>query len=117
MYLSPKREKELLDIYDRIDEKIAKFKNNLGGKYGGPIEQARRLKEAEDIRAEVIAKLGYQPKSSLDKEIEAMKNGENTYEPVFPEGSVWSGYDPTYTGPRGGRYRINKNGRKSYDVT
>ena len=22
----------------------------------------------------------------------------------------------TYTGPRGGRYRINSNGRKSYDV-
>lgn len=22
-----------------------------------------------------------------------------------------------YTGPRGGRYRINTNGRKSYDVT
>ncbi len=98
-----KTEQALLAMYDRLDEKIAKNKNNLDGRYGGPIDQARRLKKAEDLRAEVIAKLGYQPESALDKEIEAMKNGENTYEPVFPEGSVWSGYDPTYTGPSGGR--------------
>ena len=116
-YQTPgKREKDLLAIYDRLDEKIALIKTNPLGKYGGPIDQARRLKEAEDLRAEVIAELGYQPKSTLDKEIEAMRNGENIHEPAFPEGSVWSGYDPTYTGPRGGRYRINKNGRKSYDV-
>lgn len=24
--------------------------------------------------------------------------------------------DETYTGPRGGKYRVNSNGRKSYDV-
>ena len=29
---------------------------------------------------------------------------------------TYTGPSSTYTGPRGGRYRINGNGRKSYDV-
>lgn len=42
--------------------------------------------------------------------------------PAEPDGvdplvsSAYNVAEPTFTGPRGGRYRINSKGRKSYDV-
>ena len=46
------------------------------------------------------------------QEIEKRRKAEQAY-----RGSGFGGSgDAIYTGPRGGRYRINGNGRKSYDV-
>ena len=111
-------EQQLLAMYDRIDAKITNIEVNLSGRYGGPIDQARRLEEAKRLRAEVIARLGYQPKSDLDNEVEKLKVKIKSSEPVSDDFSIdlpYSG-DPIFRGPRGGRYRINSNGRKSYDV-
>ena len=108
-----KREQELLAVYDRLDALFTNISVNLSGKFGGPSDQRRRLIEVRTLRAEVIKQLGYQPQSTLDKEIEAMKNGEDLSAPPLHLPSCG---DPIFTGPRGGRYRYNSNGRKSYDV-
>lgn len=116
---SDSSEKKLLEMYDRLEALHTNIQVNLCGRYGSPTEQARRLEEVKELRQQVINKLGYKPKSTLDKEIEAMKRGEDleeTYRNQKPYRNHWSGYDPVFTGPRGGRYRINNNGRKSYDV-
>ena len=111
-------EQQLLAMYDRIDVKITHIEVNLGNKYGGPIEQASRLEEAKRLRAEVIVRLGYQPKSTLDKDLEDLKAKIDSGEPIRDDFSIGLGAvgDPIFKGPRGGRYRINNNGRKSYDV-
>ena len=103
-------EQQLLAMYDRIDVKITQIENNLGNRYGGPIEQASRLEEAKRLRAEVISRLGYQPKSALDKDLEDLKAKVGSVNP-----DDYSS-DQIYVGPRGGLYRYNSNGRKSYDV-
>ncbi|WP_415411090.1 hypothetical protein ACLM45_05820 [Synechococcus sp. A10-1-5-9] len=110
---SDSSEQKLLEMYVRLDALHTNIEVNLSGRYGSPTEQARRLDEVKELRQQVIDKLGYTPKSTLDKEIEAMKRGEDLQEPYR---NYWSGHDPVFTGPRGGRYRINSNGRKSYDV-
>ena len=113
-------EQQLLAMYDRIDVKITHIEVNLGNKYGGPIEQASRLEEAKRLRAEVIVRLGYQPKSTLDKDLEDLKAKIDSGEPIRDDFSTGLGLryvgDTTFRGPRGGRYRINSKGRKSYDV-
>ena len=111
-------EQQLLEMYDRIDALITNIEVNLLGRYGGPTDQARRLREAKKLRAEVIARLGYQPKSTLDKDLEDLKGKINSGEPIHDDFSVDLPHlsDPIFRGPRGGRYRINSNGRKSYDV-
>ena len=113
-------EQQLLAMYDRIDAKITNIENNLLGQYGGPVEQASRLEEAKRLRDEVISRLGYQPKSALDKEMEDLKGKIDNGEPIRDDFSTGLGLryvgDPTFRGPRGGRYRINSKGRKSYDV-
>lgn len=111
-------EQQLLAMYERIDAKVTQITNNLGNQYGGPIEQASRLEEAKRLRAEVISRLGYQPKSAIDKEMEDLKGKIDSGEPIRDDFSTGLGYvgDPIYRGPRGGRYRINSKGRKSYDV-
>ena len=105
-------EQELLAIYDRLDALVTNIEVNLMGKYGGPIDQARRLQEAKNLRAEVISKMGYQPKSSLDNEIEELKGkiGDGRADDYDYSG------DQIFIGSRGGLYRYNSNGRKSYDV-
>ena len=60
-----------------------------------PLEQAERSK-----------RIHY---ANLDK-IAAENDG------VIPSSKSERTDGPTFTGPRGGRYRINSNGRKSYDV-
>lgn len=47
-------------------------------------------------------------------EIEKRKSAEERFKQERGDISPLGG--GTYTGPRGGRYRINSNGRKSYDV-
>ena len=113
-------EQQLLAMYERIDAKITQIKNNLGNQYGGPIEQESRLEEAKRLRAEVISRLGYQPKTAVDEEMEDLKGKIDRGEPIRDDFSTGLGLryvgDPTPRGPRGGRYRINSKGRKSYDV-
>ena len=111
-------EQQLLAMYDRIDAKITNIENNLLGQYGGPVEQASRLEEAKRLRDEVISRLGYQPKSALDKEMEDLKGKIDSGEPIRDDFSTGLGYvgDPIFRGLRGGRYRITSGGRKSYDV-
>jgi hypothetical protein len=49
------------------------------------------------------------------QEIEKRRKAQDAY--VGERGGGLGGSrDAIYTGPRGGRYRINGNGRKSYDV-
>lgn len=48
-------------------------------------------------------------------EIEKRKLAEERYKKERGDISPLGG--GIYTGPKGGRYRINSNGRKSYDVT
>ena len=75
-------EQQLLAMYDRIDAKITNIENNLLGQYGGPVEQASRIEEAKRLRDEVISRLGYQPKSALDKEMEDLKGKIDRGEPI-----------------------------------
>ena len=49
-------------------------------------------------------------------EIENRKKAEERYKQERGDNG-FSGTSGIYTGPRGGRYRINSNGRKSYDVS
>ena len=50
------------------------------------------------------------PEEQARKEAIEKAMSESKWPPLVPGG-------PIYTGPRGGRYRINRNGRKAYDVT
>ena len=60
-------------------------------------------------RREELRKIAKDRVADLIENPESYGLDEGTEELLSPE-------ERTYTGPRGGRYRINSNGRKSYDV-
>ncbi len=62
-------------------------------------EEATRLKIAADAARWPIERVVY----SIRRRVEPVRD-------------IKIKRDSVYTGPRGGRYRINRNGRKSYDV-
>ena len=85
-------------------------------------EQSQRIKEAEQ-EWEEISRL------TPEKRAELWKAGKLNVQSYNRRKTGWSvarvprakperGYNPdqVFTGPRGGRYRINSKGRKSYDV-
>lgn len=104
--IDPGTEKELLSMYEKLETLIVKTTNDLAGKYT-PEERVRKVEEAKALRRQVIEKLGYQPKTEIDQEVDVLRQMISNGESVYPE---------IHIGPRGGRYRINRNGHKSYDV-
>ena len=79
----------------RMDKARARNNRRIGGDYG-------RFRAIGLSHEEALA------------EIEKRKIAEERFKEERGDISPLGG--GTYTGPRGGRYRINSNGRKSYDV-
>lgn len=75
--------------------------------------------EAKKILKEIENKLGYKPQTVIDEDMEALKQKIKSGQSTINDFSDLSDYDPNqkdqiYIGPRGGLYRINRNGNKTY---
>ena len=91
------------------------------------LEQARKRQEEARKRIEEAEKLRKQIAEGTPEELAALwkagKLDTREYNRLNPRKTVQRGpslsdrgHSGIYTGPRGGRYRINSSGRKSYDV-
>ena len=93
--------------------------------YNQKQEELKNLREDEPIEAEISA----EQKERQERIDKKMRDAEEYVQRLKREGAIkWSDkpgaystsgsglFDGVHTGPRGGRYRINSNGRKSYDV-
>ena len=70
---TPDKEKEWVATYEQIEIKITMLKSQKyqSGELVGDIE--RRIKEAEEIREKIVGRLGYTPKTSIDYDLEELK--------------------------------------------
>ena len=88
------------------------------------LEQARKRSEEERKRSEAAEKLKKQIAEATPEELAALwragKLDARDYNRANPRKTIQKGPSQSepgfYVGPRGGRYRINSSGRKSYDV-
>ena len=81
------------------------------------LEQARKRYEEAEKRRKQIAEATPEELAALWKAGKLDTSEYNRLNPrkkCVPRGP--SPLEPFYVGPRGGRYRINSRGRKSYDV-
>ena len=108
--LVPDKENEWVETFERLEIIINKLTNQLWGISGQPAADIeRRLKEAKEIREAIVGKLGYTPRTSIDDDLEDLRQSMN-------DGTSALSHLPNdaWVGPRGGIYRRNKSGGKSY---
>ena len=108
--VTPDKEKEWVATYEQIEIKITMLKSKLykaNGYLDGDIE--RRIKEAEEIREKIVGRLGYTPKTFIDDDLEELKQS-------MEDGTSSLAHlpDDAWIGPKGGIYRRNSNGGKTY---
>ena len=132
--MNPIRRRELIELRKRAEKRreahqpkdpnIRSFRLGVAG-YGLFVVSATSLEEAKRIFKET-RKGDYSIDQIQHLELENRPDGsysEEQLQKMWAERSLtdsnWyasSNGDETLIGPRGGRYRINSNGRKSYDV-
>jgi len=99
------------------EQKIAAHQRGLQAKSEREAREARQKPDAATISSDHdrFTSIGLSHEEAL-MEIEKRNKAEERYKQERGDNSI-SGSSGIYTGPRGGRYRINSNGRKSYDVS
>tara|TARA_B100001063_G_C16438240_1_gene392241 strand:+ start:182 stop:622 length:441 start_codon:yes stop_codon:yes gene_type:complete len=108
--VTPDKEKEWVATYERIESKITILKSKLyrvSSDLVGDIE--RRIKEAEEIREKIVGRLGYTPKTLIDDDLEELKQS-------IEDGTSSLSHlpDDAWIGPKGGIYRRNSKGGRTY---
>ncbi len=98
------------------EQKAAAHQRGLQAKSEREAREARRKPAGATVSPDYdqLRSIGLSHEGAL-MEIEKRKKAEDRYKQERGDNG-FSGSSGIYTGPRGGRYRINSNGLKSYDV-